>query len=98
MPLNLLGSRLQAGAETETHMRHFLISGASQLHDLHSKLELNHPRGVAAQMHKCIVSHATGKAVFDGNVKVSGWLAPTAPRCLLSVSVILAAASDSHPG
>lgn len=52
-------------------MRHFLIAGASQLHDLHSKLQLDHPRGVAQQLHKCIVAHSSGRGVFDGNVKVS---------------------------
>lgn len=54
-------------------MRHFLLCGAQQLHDLHSKLELNHPRGKADQLHKCIVSHSTGRGVFDGNVKVRYW-------------------------
>ena len=61
----------QAGPDTHTTLRHFLISGSSQLHDLHTKLELNHPRGVAAQLHKCIVAHSSGKGVFDGNVKVN---------------------------
>lgn len=60
----------QLGPDTNTTMRHFLISGASQLHDLHTKLDLNHPRGVASQLHKCIVAHSTGRGVFDGNVKV----------------------------
>lgn len=60
----------QGGPDTSTTMRHFLISGSGQLHDLHTKLELNHPRGVAAQLHKCIVAHSSGKGVFDGNVKV----------------------------
>ncbi len=61
----------QAGADTRTSMRHFLLAGPSQLHDLHSKLSLSHPRGEAEQLHKCIVAHSTGKGVFDGNVKVS---------------------------
>jgi Fe-S cluster assembly protein SufD len=60
----------QGGPETETRMRHFLLAGASQLQDLHSKLVLDHPRGEADQLHKCIVSHASGRGVFDGNVKV----------------------------
>ena len=33
-------------------MRAFLLSGPSQLHDLHSKLQLEHPGGVANQLHK----------------------------------------------
>ncbi|MEW5299613.1 MAG: hypothetical protein WDW36_002609 [Sanguina aurantia] len=61
----------QGGQETETSLRHFILSGLQQLHDLHSKLDLNHPRGTAKQLHKCIVSHSTGKGVFDGNVKVN---------------------------
>ncbi|KAI8464572.1 MAG: iron-sulfur cluster assembly protein [Monoraphidium minutum] len=61
----------QGGPETATRMRHFLLAGASQLQDLHTKLVLDHPRGEADQLHKCIVSHATGRGVFDGNVKVN---------------------------
>lgn len=34
------------------------------------QLELDYPNGTAKQLHKCIVSHASGKGVFDGNVKV----------------------------
>ncbi len=47
-----------------------LMALCVQIHDLHSKLELNHPRGVAKQLHKCIVAHSSGRGVFDGNVKV----------------------------
>ncbi|GMH40543.1 hypothetical protein BSKO_08447 [Bryopsis sp. KO-2023] len=61
----------QEGAETETAMSHFLLCGEEQLHDLHSRLELNHPRGLADQLHKCIVTHSSGRGVFDGNVKVN---------------------------
>ena len=60
----------QDGAETSTRMRHFLLAGVSQLQDLHTKLVLDHPRGEANQLHKCIVSAASGRGVFDGNVKV----------------------------
>jgi Fe-S cluster assembly scaffold protein SufB len=59
----------QCGPDTSTRMRHFLLAGANQLQDLHTKLVLDHPRGEADQLHKCIVSHATGRGVFDGNVK-----------------------------
>ena len=33
-------------------MRGFLLCGPGQLHDLHSKLRLDHPRAVADQLHK----------------------------------------------
>ncbi|GIL47358.1 hypothetical protein Vafri_4195 [Volvox africanus] len=62
---------LQGGPETHTEMSHFLLCGPNQLHDLHSRLQLDHPNGTANQLHKCIVSHASGKGVFDGNVKVN---------------------------
>ncbi|GLC59202.1 hypothetical protein PLESTB_001461400 [Pleodorina starrii] len=61
----------QAGPETHTEMGHFLLCGPNQLHDLHSRLTLDHPNGTANQLHKCIVSHASGRGVFDGNVKVN---------------------------
>eukprot|EP01024_Parvocaulis_polyphysoides_P029476 TRINITY_DN26596_c0_g2_i5.p1 TRINITY_DN26596_c0_g2~~TRINITY_DN26596_c0_g2_i5.p1 ORF type:complete len:487 (-),score=83.24 TRINITY_DN26596_c0_g2_i5:264-1724(-) len=61
---------LQTGDETKTKMRHFILCGANQLHDLHSKLRLQHPFGEADQLHKCIVTHSSGRGVFDGNVKV----------------------------
>ncbi len=60
----------QGGPDTITRLRHFLLAGAGQLQDLHSKLGLHHPRGEADQLHKCIASAASGRGVFDGNVKV----------------------------
>lgn len=60
----------QTGEETRTNMRHFVLSGRGQTHDVHTKLRLQHPRGEAAQLHKCIVSAPSGRGVFDGNVKV----------------------------
>ncbi len=33
-------------------MRSFLLCGDAQLHDLHSKLKLDHPHGEANQLHK----------------------------------------------
>ncbi|KAF5827276.1 iron-sulfur cluster assembly protein [Dunaliella salina] len=62
---------VQEGMHTETNMRHFILSGASQLHDLHTQLHLDHPEGQADQLHKCIVTSATGRGVFDGNVRVN---------------------------
>lgn len=61
----------QLGEATTSTMRSFLLVGQGQTHDLHSKLKLDHPSGEADQLHKCIVSHATGRGVFDGNVKVN---------------------------
>ena len=41
-------------------MRHFVLSGPKQVHDVHSRLRLQHPRGKAVQLHKCIVSASSG--------------------------------------
>lgn len=57
--------------------------GAGQLQDLHTKLVLDHPRGEAEQLHKCIVSASTGRGVFDGNVKVSMLAAAFARQAIL---------------
>jgi len=61
----------QLGGNTETGMRSFLLAGQNQLHDLHSKLKLDHPDGHAEQLHKCIAAHPSSRAVFDGNVRVN---------------------------
>lgn len=61
----------QEGPATETRLSHFLLCGSNQLHDLHTKLLLDHPDGVADQLHKCIVAEPTGRGVFDGNVRVN---------------------------
>ncbi|KAL3691920.1 hypothetical protein R1sor_005571 [Riccia sorocarpa] len=61
----------QLGPDTITEMSTFLLAGRNQLHDLHSKLLLDHPRGISRQLHKCIVSDASGHGVFDGNVRVN---------------------------
>lgn len=50
----------QAGEATETVMRHFVLAGPKQLHDVHSRLQLTYPEGIAEQLHKCIVSAASG--------------------------------------
>uniref|UniRef100_A0A7S3VGQ3 Fe-S cluster assembly protein SufD n=1 Tax=Dunaliella tertiolecta TaxID=3047 RepID=A0A7S3VGQ3_DUNTE len=62
---------VQEGMLTETNMRHFVLAGANQLHDLHTQLHLDHPEGQADQLHKCIVTSPTGRGVFDGNVRVN---------------------------
>lgn len=61
----------QVGPDTLTELSTFHLSNGDQLQDLHSKLILNHPRGVSRQIHKCIVAHSQGQAVFDGNVQVN---------------------------
>ncbi|KAL3132695.1 hypothetical protein ABBQ32_009205 [Trebouxia sp. C0010 RCD-2024] len=60
----------QVGEATTTVLRAFTVCGEGQLHDLHSKLHLDHPEGQANQLHKCIASAASGRGVFDGNVRV----------------------------
>lgn len=60
----------QEGSDTETKMKHFVLCGKDQLHDVHTTVRLEHPRGACQQLHKCIVAHNTGRGVFDGNVRV----------------------------
>ena len=52
---------VQLGEQTFTCMRHFVLSGPGQVHDVHTKLRLQHPRGEATQLHKCIVSAPSGE-------------------------------------
>ncbi|KAH9314052.1 hypothetical protein KI387_022679, partial [Taxus chinensis] len=61
----------QLGPDTVTEVSTFHLAGENQTQDLHSKFILNHPRGYSRQLHKCIVTHSSGHAVFDGNVKVN---------------------------
>lgn len=61
----------QAGPDTVTELSTFHLSVTDQTQDLHSKLVLDHPRGYSQQLHKCIVAHSSGQAVFDGNVQVN---------------------------
>lgn len=60
----------QLGEATETEMKTFALAGDGQTQDLHSKLVLDHPKGTAEQLHKVIVYAASGRGVFDGNVRV----------------------------
>ena len=60
----------QQGPATQTRMRHLLLAGDGQLHDLHSHLELAHVEGEADQLHKCIATHPSSRGVFDGSVNV----------------------------
>lgn len=61
----------QLGPDTVTELAAFHVSQSNQTQDLHSRLVLDHPRGYSRQLHKCIVSHSSGQAVFDGNIKVN---------------------------
>ena len=62
---------VQLGERTHTEMKHFLLAGEGQTHDLHTTLQLDHPEGTADQIHKCIAVADTSKCVFDGNVRVN---------------------------
>lgn len=61
----------QVGPDTVTELSTFHLSITDQTQDLHSKLILDHPRGITRQLHKCIIAHSLGQAVFDGNVQVN---------------------------
>ncbi|KAF6171770.1 hypothetical protein GIB67_007291 [Kingdonia uniflora] len=67
----------QVGPDTVTEMSTFHLCVHDQTQDLHSKLVLDHPRGSSKQLHKCIVAHSSGQAVFDGNVKVNRYAQKT---------------------
>lgn len=67
----------QLGARTMTKLSTFHLALNDQTQDLHSKLVLDHPQGFSRQLHKCIVAHSAGQAVFDGNVKVNRYAQQT---------------------
>ncbi|KAH6831025.1 non-intrinsic ABC protein 6 [Perilla frutescens var. hirtella] len=67
----------QEGPDTVTELSTFHLSIGDQLQDLHSKLVLDHPRGFSRQLHKVIVAHSLGQAVFDGNVQVNRYAQQT---------------------
>ncbi|GMH23362.1 hypothetical protein Nepgr_025205 [Nepenthes gracilis] len=67
----------QAGPDTVTELSTLHLSISDQTQDLHSKLILDHPRGYSRQLHKCIVAHSQGQAVFDGNFRVSRYAQQT---------------------
>ncbi|KAJ0112850.1 hypothetical protein Patl1_03464 [Pistacia atlantica] len=67
----------QLGPETVTELSTFHLSVTEQTQDLHSSLVFDHPRGYSRQLHKCIVAHPQGQAVFDGNVKVNRYAQQT---------------------
>ncbi|GAV68145.1 UPF0051 domain-containing protein [Cephalotus follicularis] len=61
----------QLGPDTTTELTTFHLSISDQTQDLHSKLVMDYPRGYSRQLHKSIVAHSQGQAVFDGNVQVN---------------------------
>ncbi|XP_060179864.1 protein ABCI7, chloroplastic-like [Lycium barbarum] len=67
----------QVGPDTVTELSTFHMCVSDQTQDLHSRLVLDHPRGVSQQIHKCIVAHSSGQAVFDGNVQVNRYAQQT---------------------
>ncbi|CAI8589057.1 unnamed protein product [Vicia faba] len=67
----------QLGPETVTELSTLHLSVGNQTQDLHSSLVFDHPRGYSRQLHKCIVTHSQGQAVFDGNVKVNRYAQQT---------------------
>ncbi|KAB1215887.1 Protein ABCI7, chloroplastic [Morella rubra] len=77
----------QLGPETVTELSSLHLSVADQTQDLHSRLIMDHPLGYSRQLHKCIVAHSLGQAVFDGNVQVNRFAQQTdagqLTRCLL---------------
>jgi len=85
----------QLGGDTATAMSHFVLCGPGQLHDLHTRLQLDHPRAKARQLHKCIASSATSRGVFDGAVRV-GRLAQQTDAGQLTRSLLLAPRATVH--
>lgn len=79
----------QLGAETHTELRSFLLVSHGALHDLHSSVLLDHPRGEVRQLHKCIVADGAARGVFDGLVRV-GQRAQRTNAGQLSRSLLLA--------
>uniref|UniRef100_A0ACD5VJF8 Uncharacterized protein n=1 Tax=Avena sativa TaxID=4498 RepID=A0ACD5VJF8_AVESA len=68
----------QLGPETVTDLSTFhLTSQKKQIHDLHSRLILDHPRGYSRQLHKLIACSDEGKGVFDGNIQVNRYAQQT---------------------
>ncbi|XP_040376117.1 protein ABCI7, chloroplastic [Oryza brachyantha] len=83
----------QLGPETNTQLSTFHFSWQDkQIHDLHSKLILDHPRGRSHHIHRCIAS-GRGNGIFDGNIKVNRYAQQTdagqETKCLLLSSKAL---------
>ncbi|CAN1843956.1 Protein ABCI7, chloroplastic [Linum perenne] len=67
----------QLGPDTNTEVSTFHLSAGDQTQDLHSRLIFDHPRASSRQLHKCIVAHSSGQAVFDGNIRVNRYAQQT---------------------
>lgn len=67
----------QVGPETVTELSTLHLCVGDQTQDLHSRLVLDHPGGYSKQLHKCIVAHSQGQAVFDGNIRVNRYAQET---------------------
>jgi Fe-S cluster assembly protein SufD len=85
----------QLGSDTETQLKHFALCGPGQLHDLHTRLELDHPRAKASQLHKCIAASSDSRGVFDGGVRV-GKGAQQTDAGQLTRSLLLAPRATVH--
>lgn len=59
----------QTGSATETHINSLTAISANQVADTHSGIFLNHPHGIANQLHKCIIGDRA-RAVFNGKIFV----------------------------
>ncbi|MFN7554301.1 Fe-S cluster assembly protein SufD [Microcystis sp.] len=60
---------LQKGEQTETNLHGLAMITGQQTADTHSAIYLNHPHGIANQLHKCIVD-GSAHAIFNGKVFV----------------------------
>ena len=78
----------QLGPRTNTELACFNLAGAGQCLDLHSSVTLDHEEGATDQVHKCIVSAASGRGVFDGNVQVNK-MAQRTDACQISRNLLL---------
>ncbi|NJN75158.1 MAG: Fe-S cluster assembly protein SufD [Synechococcaceae cyanobacterium RL_1_2] len=59
----------QLGPNTESTLNGLSITGAAQVNDLHSQINLNHINGTVDQLHKCIVDQQS-RTVFNGKIIV----------------------------
>ncbi len=59
----------QAGPQTDTNLYGLTAIAQSQIADTHSLIAMNHPHGIADQLHKAIIDDAA-HAVFNGKVWV----------------------------
>jgi Fe-S cluster assembly protein SufD len=60
----------QAGLNTDTDIKHFILAGENQSHDIRSKIQLDYPMAAVNHFHKSIVAQSTGRSLFDATIKV----------------------------